>query len=130
MGVLGLLCPTEYKEKEQKSLENFKLREWRITGNTIRSFEGQKLLTVDLSDEDYKNLREIDCELDGRNKQMQARCLKFQNFNDKHILSYADYLITPDDDIVAKKVQEIIGTRFKKKPKVIPKSEYKKICGT
>jgi len=126
MGILGLLCPTEYKD--QMSLENFQLREWRLIGNTLRHSEKREHLVIDLSDDDFKKLAEINRKLDGRNKKRQEKCLKLHKFDGKHILSYADYLITPDDSGIVRESMEIIESlKEKKKPKVISKSEFNKI---
>jgi len=125
MGILGLLCPTEYKERKQDPLENFKLREWRITGDTIRFLESQNLVFPNLSNEEYQKLKQIN-PIWGTSGQTTP--LKFHRFKGRHVLSYAKYLVTPDDPIIVKEARDNIDRLEKaERPKAISKSKFKEI---
>jgi hypothetical protein len=125
--ILGLLCPTEYEYRgeKQRALENFELREWRITGNTVRFLQSQGYMSPDLTEEEKEKITKINpnwC------TQKNTTPLKLREFKKQHVLSFAKYLIAPDDDHIINESRAIIERiKGSKKPEVISFSGFQQI---
>jgi hypothetical protein len=93
-GLFGLLYPTEYGKEKEEKLGNYKLREWRITGNSLEVLFAQKLIErYELELEEKQRLRDLDQKFFCEDNLQET--LKIRNFRKKHILTYADKILVP-----------------------------------
>jgi len=93
-GLFGLLYPTEYGKKEEEKLANYRLKEWRITGNSLNVLFDQKLVEeYELEHAERLELKNFDqcffCE------KTLHETWKIRNFTKKHILTYAEKILVP-----------------------------------
>jgi len=111
--LLGYLYPAD---DEYEELKNYRLKEWRITGNTllnyIRKKENLSKKDIDLAEYEKNKLIEINhqffTEYIGEAKKFRRvdKCMKLYKFNSKHVLNYANRIIVPDD--VEKETRKIV----------------------
>jgi len=111
--LLGYLYPAD---DDYERLKNYRLKEWRITGNTllnyIRKKENLRKKDIDLNEYEKNELIKIDhnffTEITGERKKFKRidECVKLYKFNSEHILNYANQIIVPDE--VEKEARKII----------------------
>lgn len=114
-GLFGLLYPTEDPIQDPE-LENYRLREWRITGNTVQYLG----VTDKLNEEEKQKVKEIDNEF-FTDKQLSS-CWKFFKLNNKHVLTYATQIIVPDELVI--EVSKILKSSINDPPSVTSISDF------